>query len=322
MTTALALVETAQPLASLKALRDDAETYAAGSRSQATRRAYATDMLHFRSWCNVHAVVALPASGAVVALYLTDCAKTYALATINRRIAAINREHRKAGLPSPFLNPHVQDVWKGVRRALGAKQDAKAPVLIDDLRRIVASMSHSTIDIRDRAVLLLGFGGAFRRSEISGFDVIDIRFVAHGAEVTLKRSKTDQEGEGRLVGIPYGSRLSTCPVRALQEWIERAGLVDGPLFRAVDRGGKVARTRLADQSVATIVKRHVARAGLDPAEYAGHSLRSGFATTAALAGVGLAEIALQTGHKTLEMVRRYVRPATIWHGNPAERVGL
>jgi integrase len=201
-------------------------------------------------------------------------------------------------------------------------QDRKDALLTADLRRMLEPLTDTTIDVRDRALLLLGFAGAFRRSELVSFNVDDVRVVANGLEVTLRRSKTDQEGEGRLIGVPYGSNPATCPVRAMRAWLDRSEMLDGPLFRAVDRGGNVGPTRLTAAAVALIVKRHAQRIGLDPARFAGHSLRAGFATSAALAGVDALEISRQTGHKSLSMVQRYTRPATIWQMNAAQRVGL
>lgn len=321
MTTALAPTSNA-PLAHLERLREGAEGFAESSSAESTRRAYSADCRHFREWCSSHSVTALPALPATVALYLTDLTRTYKVATIGRRIAAIGQGHRKAGHPNPFAHPQVAEVWGGIRRALGVGQDHKDAILTADLRRMLEPLTETTIDIRDRALLLLGFAGAFRRSELVALDVGDIRTVINGLEVTLRRSKTDQEGAGRLIGIPYGSNLVTCPVRSIQAWLNRSGICDGPLFRAVDRGGSVAPTRLTAASVSLIVKRHARRAGLDPARFAGHSLRAGFATSAALAGVDALEISRQTGHKSLSMVQRYTRPATIWQMNAAQRVGL
>lgn len=325
MITALAPVEQAtsnRSLAHLEDLRERAEGFAESSNSESTRRAYRADCRHFREWCFAHGVLALPALPATVALYLTELARTYKVATIARRIAAIGQEHRKAGLPNPFTHPRVVEVWGGVRRALGVAQDRKDAILTADLRQMLQPLTEATIDVRDRALMLLGFAGAFRRSELVALDAGDVRFVADGLEVTLRRSKTDQEGQGRLIGIPYGSNLITCPVRAVRAWLERSGIVDGPLFRSVDRSGNVAPTRLTAAAVALIVKRHAQRIGLDPARFAGHSLRAGFATSAALAGVDALEISRQTGHKSLSMVQRYTRPATIWQMNAAHRVGL
>lgn len=325
MTTALVPVEQTasnRSLAHLQDLRDQAEGFAELSTAESTRRAYDADLRHFREWCRAHGVVALPALPATVALYLTELAGRYKVATIARRIAAIGQGHRKAGLLSPFTHPRVVEVWEGIRRTLGVAQGRKDALLTADLRRMLEPLTDTTIDVRDRALLLLGFAGAFRRSELVSFDVDDVRLVDNGLEVTLRRSKTDQEGEGRLIGVPYGSNPVTCPVRAMRAWLDRSGILDGPLFRAVDRGGNLGLTRLTAAAVALIVKRHARRIGLDPARFAGHSLRAGFATSAALAGVDALEISRQTGHKSLSMVQRYTRPATIWQMNAAQRVGL
>jgi site-specific recombinase XerD len=309
-------------LAHLEDLREQAEDFAESSTAESTRRAYETDCRHFRAWCHAHHVAALPALPATVALYLTDLARNYKVATISRRIAAIGREHRKAGLASPFTHPRVVEVWEGIRRALGVAQDRKDAILTADLRRMVEPLTEATAEVRDRALLLLGFAGAFRRSELVSLDATDVRVVANGLEVILRRSKTDQEGEGRLIGVPHGSDPVTCPVRAIVAWLERSSLNEGPLFRAVDRGGNIGTMRLSSQAVALVVKRHARRVGLDPSRFAGHSLRAGFATSAALAGVDALEISRQTGHKSLSMVQRYTRPATIWQMNAAQRVGL
>ena len=325
MTTALVPVAQTTSngsIAHLEDLRERAEGFAESSTADSTRRAYDADSRHFRAWCRAHGVLALPALPATVALYLTELARTYKVATISRRIAAIGQEHRKANLPSPFTHPRVVEVWEGIRRTLGVAQNRKDALLTADLRRMLEPLCDATIDVRDRALLLLGFAGAFRRSELVSFNVDDVRLVEGGLEVTLRRSKTDQEGEGRLVGVPYGSNPVTWPVRAMRAWLERSGIVDGPLFRSVDRSGSMGPTRLTAAAVALIVKRHAQRIGLDPARFAGHSLRAGFATSAALAGVDALEISRQTGHKSLSMVQRYTRPATIWQMNAAQRVGL
>lgn len=325
MTTTLVPVEEGASngsLAHLEDLRERAEGFAESSITESTRRAYGADCRHFRDWCSAHGVLPLPALPATVALYLTDVARTYKVATIGRRIAAIGQEHRKADQPNPFAHPQVVEVWGGIRRALGVAQDRKDAILTADLRRMLEPLTEATIDIRDRALMLLGFAGAFRRSELVALDASDVRFVRDGLEVTLRRSKTDQEGAGRLIGVPYGSNPVTCPARAMRAWIDRSSIADGPLFRSVARGGSVAPTRLTPAAVALIVKRRAKNIGLDPSRFAGHSLRAGFATSAALAGVDALEISRQTGHKSLSMVQRYTRPATIWQMNAAQRVGL
>jgi integrase len=323
VTSALAVV--AQPATEIVELRDLAERareYAYDSKSPATRRAYAADLRDFEGWCARRGVVAYPLGPAVAALYLTSQAETKALATIVRRRTAIALEHKRRGLDGrPFAHEQVDEVWKGIRRRLGAvPQNAKDALLIADLRRALEPLGSRILDVRDRALLLVGFAGAFRRSEIVGLDVGDVRFVDAGLEITLRRSKTDQEGAGRLVGLPFGSRLETCPVRALRAWLDASGVDAGPLFRGV-RGG-VSSSRLTGAMVAIIAKRRAAAIGLDPSRLAGHSLRAGFATSAALAGVTETFIAAQTGHKSMTILRRYIRPATVWQNNAAAAVGL
>ena len=312
------------PVAELEDLADRARSFAGDAKAASTRRAYAADLRDFEGWCSGHGVRPYPLDPAAAALYLTSLSGTKALATIVRRRTAVALEHQRRGLdPRPFGHPQVVDVWKGIRRLLGvAPQRAKAALLTDDLRRMLAPLGGATIDLRDRALLLVGFAGAFRRSEIVGLDVADLRFVAEGLEVTLRRSKTDQEGAGRLVGLPYGSRLETCPVRAVRAWLDAAALVAGPLFRPVSRHGVVATERLSPAAVAIVVKRRARAVDLDPSQLAGHSLRAGFATSAALKGVTETAIAAQTGHRSMTILRRYIRPATVWQGNAAASVGL
>jgi integrase len=178
------------------------------------------------------------------------------------------------------------------------------------------------IGARDRALILLGFAGAFRRSELVGLDVEDCAFGKDGLTVTLRRSKTDQEGAGRRIGIPFGSNPETCPVRTMQTWIERAGIGAGPLFRSINRHGQVQPGRLSGIDVARVVKKLAQRAGLDAAKYAGHSLRAGHATSAAIAGASERSIMNQTGHRSVQMVRRYIRDGSLFRENSAGKLGL
>lgn len=314
----------ARPPAELHDLTQRAREYAADSKSPATRRAYAADLRDFEGWCAGRSFTPYPLEPAVAALYLTDLAATKALATIVRRRTAISLEHKRRGLEArPFGHPQVDEVWKGIRRDLGAApQRAKDALVIAEFRRLLEPLGTRAVDVRDRSLLLLGFAGAFRRSELVALDRSDVRFVPEGIEITLRRSKTDQEALGRIVGIPYGSRLETCPVRALKAWLEAAAIEDGPLFRGVRAQGAVRSGRLTAGVVALIVKRRAAAANMDPARLAGHSLRAGFATSAALAGVTETFIAAQTGHRSLAVLRRYIRPATVWQNNAAASVGM
>jgi integrase len=204
----------------------------------------------------------------------------------------------------------------------GTAPAQKSPTLTDDIRAMVDAADAEIIGTRDRALLLLGFAGAFRRSELVGLDVEDCTFGRDGLTIVLRRSKTDQTGVGRKIGIPYGSNPSTCPIRALQDWIEQAGITAGPLFRCVNRHGHVQTDRLSDYGVVRIVKKLSERAGLDSAKFAGHSLRAGHATAAAIAGASERSIMAQTGHRSVQMVRRYIRDGSLFRENSAAKLGL
>ena len=214
-------------------------------------------------------------------------------------------------------------VFQGIRREKGSAQEGKAPAVTADVRAMVAMLSPtSLLGRRDRALLLVGFAGAFRRSELVALDMADVAFTGDGLVITIGRSKTDQEGAGRKVGLPYGSHPATCPVRALRTWLDATRIAEGPVFRYVDRHGNVARGRLSDKAVALVVKRCALAAGLDPRQYAGHSLRAGLATAAAQADVSERAIMAQTGHKSLPMVRKYIRDGSLFRNNAAAAVGL
>jgi len=187
---------------------------------------------------------------------------------------------------------------------------------------MIATLPNNMIGTRDKALLLLGFAGAFRRSEIASLMVEDLTFSRDGITVLLRRSKTDQEGEGRKIGIPYGSNIDTCPVRAIEDWLQASSITTGPLFRSVNKGGKVQASPLCDKAIALIVKRTAEAAGLNPADYGGHSLRAGLATSAAMAGVEERVIMKQTGHRSVNMVRKYIRDGSLFRENAAAKIGL
>jgi integrase len=257
-----------------------------------------------------------------VASYIAQAAERLKAGTIQRRLNAIAEAHKVAGLDPPTHAPLVRNTLKGIRRTLGTAPLQKAPALIDDIRAMMEAADAGLIGVRDRALVLLGFAGAFRRSELVGLDLADASFGKDGLAVTLRRSKTDQEGQGRKVGIPYGSNPDTCPVRNMQEWIAQAAITSGPLFRSINRHGHVQAARLAGIDVARIVKKLAERAGLDPSSYAGHSLRAGHATSAAIAGASERSIMAQTGHRSVGMVRRYIREGSLFRDNSAAKLGL
>ena len=300
----------------------DARDFIAASRSENTDRSYRTGWAQFTEWCGARALETLPAEPETVALFVADLARTAKPATIDARLAAISAAHRAAGHESPTKAEAVRLVRRGVRRTFGTAQRQVRPVTVVDLRKMVDGLGRDPGARRDRALLLLGFAGALRRSELVGLDVADVSQGPEGLTVTLRRSKTDQEGAGRSIGIPYGSNPSTCPVRAWGAWLDVAGIIEGPAFRPVDRHGRIGTTRLTDQSVAHIMKRRAAQAGLDPSTVAGHSLRAGLATSAAAAGVPERVIANTTGHKGTVMLRRYIREGSLFRENAAAAVGL
>jgi len=219
-------------------------------------------------------------------------------------------------------NAVVSEVWKGIKRTKGTAQHGKKPFLTSDLRRIVEELPRNLPGTRDRALLLAGFAGGFRRSELARLQVEDLEGTPDGLIVRLSRSKTDQEGQGRAVALPYGSDPLTCPVRALRAWLEEAGITTGPLFRAVDRKGVVGNQALHADSVGYLVKRAAGRAGLETLDYAGHSLRAGLATQAAMNGASELAIMKQTGHRSLATVRKYIREGTLFRDNAALKLGL
>jgi integrase len=257
-----------------------------------------------------------------VALYLTDLAEAAKTSTIARRLAAIAQAHRAVGVPSPTDDPSVKAVWAGIRRVHSTAPDRSAPLTVDLLRRVVEALPSDLASDRDRALVLVGFAGALRRSELVALDVADVEERREGLVVRVRRSKTDQEAAGRQVGVPYGSKPSTCPVRSLRIWLEAAAIGSGPLFRPVTRHGKVGPGRLSAASANRIVQRVVLRAGLDPHPYSTHSLRAGLATSAAEAGVSERSIMAQTGHRSVTVARGYIRSGSLFRENAAAEVGL
>ena len=306
------------PSPSLEQVRE----YIRASKAENTLRGYRADWKEFGTWCGTHDLSALPASPEAVAAYIADCAGRLKVGSIQRRMNAIAEAHKAVGLESPTHNAMVMNTMKGIRRTKGTAPAQKAPALTDDIRAMVDVTDAGIIGARDRALVLLGFAGAFRRSELVGLDVEDCTFGKDGLTITLRRSKTDQTGAGRKIGIPYGANPETCPVRVLQSWLELAGITSGPLFRSISRHGHVQGGRLSGIDVARVVKKLATRAGLDPAKYAGHSLRAGHATSAAIAGASERSIMNQTGHRSVQMVRRYIRDGSLFRENSAGKLGL
>lgn len=309
-------------VATLLTLGRAADGFARKAKAANTRKAYTADWDDFGHWCRRFGRGQLPASPETVALYLADCSSRLRASTLQRRLATIAEAHKTAGLESPTRSPQVRLVWAGIRREKGVAQGHRKPVLTRHLKAMIAHLPASLVGTRDRALLLLGFAGAMRRSELVGLDVADLAFTDDGLVAVIRKSKTDQTGMGRKVGIPFGTHPDTCPVRAVQAWLDATRLDDGPLFRRVDRHGFVGDARLCDRAVAEVVKRSLLAAGKSARFYAGHSLRAGLITQAAMNGVSERAIADQSGHKSLLVLRRYIRDGSLFRENAAAKVGL
>lgn len=300
-----------------------AHAFAAESRAPRTRQEYARQCRLFASWCVAHGVPSLPADPQTIARFIADrAAAGLKPGSLQVALAAIGAAHGKAGHGNPCKHPSVTEVWTGVRRTLGTAPRQVDPVLASDLREICARLPPSLLGTRDRALLLIGFAGAFRRSELVGLDVDHVQWSARGIVVSLARSKTDQAGAGFEKGIRPGERDATCPVRALQAWLAASRIAEGAVFRHVDRHGRV-RARLSAAAVADVVKRSCDAAGIDPDRVAGHSLRSGLATSAIRAGKTDRAAMAQGGWKSRASFDRYVRRGTILDdGNASGGIGL
>lgn len=297
------------PAASLEDALDAAAVYAKASRSAATWRAYEADWKVFQAWCRAVALDPLPATAHTVALFLAAEAKLgRAPSTLGRRLAAIRLMHLGARHPSPHDAIEVEEVLRGIRRTWKRPPTQKAPAVDDEIMRMVDAVAPQTLrGLRDRALLLLGFAGAFRRSELVGLDAEHVTQRDEGLSVLIAHSKTDQEGAGQVVAIPAVPGSPYCPVRAVLDWLTVAAIQRGPVFRRLHRGDTVGKSRLSAQSVALIVKDHAGKVGLEASRYAGHSLRSGFLTSAARNRASLFKMADQSRHKSLDVLREYVR---------------
>jgi integrase len=279
-----------------------------------TSRAYLSDLSEFERWGG-----SIPASPEIVASYLAARADTLAVASLVRHVASISKAHLARGLPNPTRSELVRATLRGIRRTRGTAQREAKPLLRDDLLLVLDAMGEGLKATRDRALLLVGFAGALRRSELVGLDLGDIEQVRQGIILTLRRSKTDQGGQGRKIGIPYG-RTRWCPIASLQGWLAESGITGGAIFRPVDRHGRIQPARLSGEAVSLVVRERVAAAGLDPTQYSGHSLRAGLATSAAQAGVPTWRIRAQTRHASDAMLNRYIRDGEIFTENAAGAV--
>jgi site-specific recombinase XerD len=294
------------------ALIENAKAFIEASTAPATRKAYASDWKIFSSWCIDHDQAELPATAETVVLFLADQAQTgTAPATLNRRLAAIKYAHEAAGLDTPTNKKIVSTTLKGIKRATDKTKQQKAPATADRLAAMLAHIPADTLTgKRDRAILVLGFVGAFRRSELAALTIDDLQETAEGLRVTIRKSKTDQEGNGQTIAIPNGTRLQ--PVKAVRDWLDAAGITEGAIFRPITKGGSVRPVAITDKSISETVKKYAQAAGFDAADFAGHSLRAGFLTSAAEHGATVFKMAEVSRHKSLQTLQTYVRSAELF----------
>lgn len=320
--TALVPVLQSEPLAQYA---EQARQYAAKAKSERTLAAYQSDWNDFAEFCRRTGQGSLPARPETVALYLTWLVdeRRRKASTLARRVAAISQVHQAAGYPTPTAESVVRSVLAGIRRVHGSEQNAKAALSPELLKKLIAKLPDTLRGRRDRALLLVGFAGALRRSELVALSVRDVVFEAEGLVLTIRRSKTDPTAEGQLVGIPYSNDLETCPVRALRAWLEAAQITEDAVFRPIERwSNRIEPRPLEDRRVATLLKSLVNRAGLDPKSFAGHSLRSGLATAAAAGGASERAIMDQTRHRSVKQVRRYIQRGSLFRDNAAKYTGV
>jgi site-specific recombinase XerD len=308
------------------------QEYAEQAWADNTVRAYNSDWEHFTSWCALHGRDPLPASIETVGLYLGVIAPEFSLATIERRLSSISAAHREHGHPNPatVAEGPLMRIWRGIVREKTRRQDKAEPLMAKDLRLIVQNLPRdpekgalTIASLRDRAILLIGWAGALRRSELVGLTTDDAQFVAgDGLNIFIRKSKSDQEGRGLVKGIPYGDHVETCPVTALRTWLQAADIESGPLFRRFYRGGSIGKKALTAQYVSVILKEHAERVGLSADEYSAHSLRSGFITQAIRAGKPERRVKEHSGHSSWETFNGYVKQAATFEGNPVKGIGL
>jgi site-specific recombinase XerD len=284
------------------------------SKSNNTLRAYQSDYNDFSLFCSKNGFQAMPTEPKILSLYITHLSSYSKFSTLKRRLASISIIHKTKGYYIDTKHPIIVENLMGIKRTNGSNQKGKKPLLINDLKLLIQAIDKSKEKnirkIRDKALVLIGFSGGFRRSELVDIEYEDIEFVEEGVKIFVKRSKTDQSGEGMTKAIPYFDNINFCPVKALSKWIVEADLKDGKIFN------------ISDKNVALIIKKYAKYAGLDAHRYAGHSLRSGFATSTAESGAEERNIMAMTGHKSTEMVRRYIKEANLFKNNALNKIKL
>ena len=297
------------------------------SKAPNTIRAYKSDFSDFVLFCSKNGFRSLPSEPRVVSLYLTHLSTNDAkMSTLKRRLVSIGVVHKLKGHYLDTKHPSIIENILGIRRRKGSYQKSKKPLLINNLKIVINVIDEKNKEeikkFRDRTIVLIGFSGGFRRNEIVSLDFEDLDFVEEGLKINIRRSKTDQFGKGSVKALPYFDSPQYCPVVTLKKWLEISKITTGPLFRRFVKGSKLSENRLTDQTVALLIKEYLNLAGIDSKNYSGHSLRSGFATTAAESGVEERSIMAMTGHKSSEMVRRYIKEANLFKNNALNKIKI
>tara|TARA_A100001011_G_scaffold244125_1_gene252108 strand:+ start:397 stop:1353 length:957 start_codon:yes stop_codon:yes gene_type:complete len=309
----------------LKALQEETLKNLKSSKALNTVRAYKSDFKDFGLFCIKNGLKNLPTDPKIVSLYLTFLSsKNVKVSTIKRRLVSIGVIHKMKGYYLDTKHPAIIENLMGIKRRKGVKQKAKKPLLINDLKQIIDVINKQKDPdikkLRNKALLLIGFSGGFRRNELVSIDLDDVEFVFEGLKITLKKSKTDQFSEGFTKGIPHFENSLYCPVNNLKKWLNISKIKKGPIFTKFSKGSKITNIRLSDQSVALIIKEYLIKSGINSENYSGHSLRSGFATSAAEAGAEERSIMSMTGHKSTDMVRRYIKEANLFKNNALNKI--
>jgi site-specific recombinase XerD len=309
----------------IKALQEETLLNLQSSKATNTVRAYKSDFKDFCLFCAQNGFKALPSDPKIVSLYLTYLStKDNKMSTLKRRLVSIGVIHKLKGYYLDTKHPSIKENIMGIKRRKGSIQKGKKPILINDLKLIIDVIDQEKNEdikkLRDRSIILIGFSGGFRRNEIVALDYEDLDFVSEGLKIDIKRSKTDQFGEGSKKALPYFDNSQYCPVVSLQKWIKISKINSGSLFRRFSKGSKLSENRLTDQTVALLIKTYLQLAGIDSKKYSGHSLRSGFATSAAESGAEERSIMTMTGHKSTEMVRRYIKEANLFKNNALNKI--
>ena len=311
----------------IKALQEETLLNLKSSKANNTVRAYKSDFNDFGLFCAKNGFKSLPSEPKIVSLYLTYLStKEAKMSTLKRRLVSIGVIHKLKGHYLDTKHPAIIENIMGIKRRKGSIQKSKKPILVNSLKLIINAIDQQNKEeikkLRDRSIILIGFSGGFRRNEIVSLDYDDLDFVPEGLKINLKRSKTDQFGEGFTKALPYFDNLQYCPVASLKKWIEISKITSGALFRRISKGSKMSENRLTNQTVALLIKKYLNLIGVDSKNYSGHSLRSGFATSAAESGAEERSIMTMTGHKSTEMVRRYINDANLFKNNALNKIKI